>query len=285
MPNNNDLTGLVNMNLGLMEDEASRLIYLSQVYYNITGDYSYIGKMLKGLWYDHREVFTSADFKKIMERCLPDIDNMKPVSHFTTDSGTMFFDPGVISLGDDEVFCDCGALEMGTSLEFVFLTKDRFKKIYAFEPDPLYAEMCRANLSMFSPEVRDNIFIFNIGLDEANGTRPFEHSKVPGNSRIIDTGEEKISVKKLDDIPECQDITFMKIHTEGTEFSCIKGAAGLIKRNKPVIAVSLYHNLKELINVPLLLHGLVPEYKFFMRHYSNGTSESVLYAVRKEIRK
>lgn len=279
---NNDLTGLVNMNLELMEDDASRLIYLSQVYYNITGEYSYIAKMLRSLWHDHRDIFSSEGFKKAFEMSLPQIEELNPVLRFSVDTGSMFFDPSVISLKDDEVFCDCGALEMATSLEFVYRTDNNFNKIYAFEPDPTCFEMCRDNLQMFDKEVRDRVFLYDFGLDEISGTRPFERSNIPGNSRITEKSEEEISVKRLDDLPECSDITFLKIHTEGTEFSVIKGAESLIKKNRPVIAASLYHNLKELVNVPLVLHGLVPEYRFFMRHYSTGTSESVLYAVRKD---
>lgn len=282
MLKNGDLPQLVNMNLDIMADDVSRFIFLSQVYYNITGEYSYIAKMLHGLLHDHRDSITSEAFKNVLERNKSEIEDMKPVSHFAVDHEMMFLDPAIISFKTDEVFCDCGALEMATSLEFAFRVQDRFHKIYAFEPDPVCSQMCRDNLQMFAPEVRDRVFLYDVGLDEINGTRSFEHSKIPGNSKISENGEERIRVKKLDNLPECEDITFLKIHTEGTELSVIKGAAERIKKNRPTIAVSLYHNLKELINVPLLLHGLVPEYRFFMRHYSLGTSESVLYAVRKE---
>lgn len=282
MLTNSNLPHLVNENLSIMEDDVSRLIFLSQVYYNITRDYSYIAKMLYGLWHDYRESITSEKFKKVLELNLSEIENMKPVSHFSVDNENMFFDSAIISLQNDEVFCDCGALEMATSLEFVFRVQDSFNKIYAFEPDPVCCQMCSDNLQMFDPKIRDRVFFYDFGLDEINGTRSFEHAAVPGNSKISENGEAVIRVKKLDSLPECQDITFLKIHTEGTELSVIKGAAELIKKNKPTIAVSLYHNLKELINVPILLHGLVPEYRFFMRHYSLGTSESILYAVRKE---
>lgn len=278
--NKHDLTRLVDLNLDILEDDASRLIFLSQVYYNMTGDYAYIAKMLCGLWHDYRDSVTSEEFKRAMERNLPEIEKGKPAAHFSVDQGNMFFDPAVVSLQDDEVFCDCGALEMATSLEFAFHTQDHFRKIYAFEPDPVCAQMCHDNLLMFSQAVRDRIFLYDVGLDEANGTRSFARSTIPGNSRVSEKGKERIHVRKLDDLEECQDITFLKIHTEGTELSVIKGAANLIQKNRPTIAVSLYHNLEELVNVPILLHGLVPEYRFFMRHYSLGTSESVLYAVK-----
>ena len=39
----------------LMQDMPSKLIYLGQVYYNITGDYAHIAKMLRSLYLEHRE--------------------------------------------------------------------------------------------------------------------------------------------------------------------------------------------------------------------------------------
>ena len=277
---NAELSELVNPNLKLMEDDESRLIYISQVYYLLTGDYSYIGKMLRSLCYDNNCSFASNEIKKAINRNIHDIDNLKPVSYFAVDNGNMFFDPGIVSIHNNEVFCDCGALDMASSLEFVYQAKGNFNKIYAFEPDPLCYEMCCDNLLMFSPGERKRILLYDFGLDEISGTRKFEHSAIPGNSRIDNIGGLTVRVEKLDALSECRDISFFKIHTEGSEPAVIKGASELIKANRPVLAVSLYHNLKELLDVPVFLHTLVPEYRIFMRHYSLGTSESVLYAIQ-----
>ena len=276
---NNELENLVKMNLSLMEDEASRLIYLSQVYYQVTGDYAYIADMLARLVHSYPESFSSEQFRKALEHVLPEIDKKIPVSRFMVDSGTMFFDPQIVCLTDHEVFCDCGALEMGTSLEFAYRVGDHFRAIHAFEPDPVCAEMCQANRIMFDKQVRDRVFVHDFGLDETAGKKPFARSNVPGNSRIVTESEEVIEVRTLDSLEELREVSFLKIHTEGSELAVIKGALETIRRNHPTLAVSLYHNLKELVNVPVLLHAAVPDYHFYMRHYSSGTSESVLYAV------
>lgn len=280
----NELENLVNINLNLLSDEASKLIFTSQVYYNMTGEYSYIARMLYELCHNYKNSISSERFQKALESVLPEIDRMVPASRFMVDNGTMFFDPQIVTLGENEVFCDCGALEMATSLEFAFRTDNKFSKIYAFEPDPVCHEMCEDNLKMFDREVRDRVFLYDIGLDDTNGSKPFERSTKPGNSKIIKESEEVIRVKSLDSMRELNDITFLKIHTEGNELAVVKGAAELIKKNKPIVAVSIYHNLKELVNIPIILRSLVPEYRLYMRHYSSGTSESVLYAVTERTR-
>lgn len=168
---------------------------------------------------------------------------------------------------------------MSTSLEFAYHSKDTYKKIVAFEPDPVCNEICKDNLSFFSKAKRDNVKLFHFGVSDFSGTAPFERSYHLGNSRIVEKSEEKIQVKKIDDISECADATFLKIHVEGAEFNALIGAEKTIAKNKPAIAVSCYHNATQLLEIPIFLKNLVPEYNLYMRHYSTGTSESVLYAV------
>lgn len=266
-------------NLELMEDSLSQLIYSSQVNYQLSKDYTNIGKMLLSIWYDHRETIQSDGLRQAFLYNLPNIKNMIPSSRFYVDNGTMFFDTEIITLHNHEVFCDCGALDMGTSIEFIFIVNNKYKKIYAFEPDPICYEICKNNISLFCKGENHRISLYDFGLDEINGSRPFQINKSLGNSNIVNNSINSIKVRKLDSIPECKDITFFKIHTEGSELSVLKGSSELIRKTKPTIAVSIYHNLEELLTIPCLLKELVPEYNLYMRHYSTGVSESVLYAV------
>ena len=53
----------------------------------------------------------------------------------------------------------------------------------------------------------------------------------------------------------------------------------LIKKYKPNLAICIYHKPEDIIGIPDYLHFLVPEYKFYIRHYSMNSAETVLYAV------
>ena len=74
-------------------------------------------------------------------------------------------------------------------------------------------------------------------------------------------------------------VTFIKMDIEGAELNALKGSREIIKKYKPRLAVSVYHKKEDLIEIPLYIKELVPEYKLYIRHYSNAAIETVLYAV------
>lgn len=57
------------------------------------------------------------------------------------------------------------------------------------------------------------------------------------------------------------------------------GTIETIKRDKPKCAICVYHKPEDIYEITSFLHRVVPEYKFYMRHYSLCDNETVLYAV------
>ena len=276
---NSNFTQKANICSEMLEDAPSRVIYFGQVNYNITGEYQHIAKMLRSLLTEHPGCISSQRLRAAFDACADDIRQMRPAKRFVVDHDSMFFEPGIIEVGQNEVFVDCGAMDMSTSLEFAYHSGDTYKRIVAFEPDPICYEICEDNLLFFPKEKRDCVKILNVGAHDTDGMLPFQRTAEIGNSRIVEKSEENIPVRKIDDVPECADATFLKIHTEGTELNVLAGAEKTILRNRPKIAVSCYHNITELVEIPAYLKKLCPDYRLFMRHYSTGTTESVLYAV------
>ena len=66
------------------------------------------------------------------------------------------------------------------------------------------------------------------------------------------------------------------------ELDALKGARQTILRNKPKLAICLYHKTKDYIEIPNWIHTLVPEYKLYVRHHSFSINETVLYAIPPE---
>lgn len=66
---------------------------------------------------------------------------------------------------------------------------------------------------------------------------------------------------------------------EGAELESLKGAKKIIQRDKPKMAICIYHKPEDVITLPVYIKELVPEYKFYLRSYSNADNEMVLYAV------
>lgn len=74
-------------------------------------------------------------------------------------------------------------------------------------------------------------------------------------------------------------ISFIKLDIEGAELRSLQGAGRIILRNRPRLAVCLYHKKEDYWKISCYLKSLVPEYRLYIRHYSNYSAETVLYAV------
>ena len=65
---------------------------------------------------------------------------------------------------------------------------------------------------------------------------------------------------------------------EGAELKSLMGARRTITRDHPRLAISVYHTLEDIYEIPCYILSIVPEYKFYLRHYCSRDYETVLYA-------
>ena len=74
-------------------------------------------------------------------------------------------------------------------------------------------------------------------------------------------------------------VTLIKMDIEGAELQSLKGAKRIIQHDKPKLAICIYHKPEDMVEIPLYIKELVPEYKLYIRHHSSNVSDTVLYAV------
>lgn len=176
-------------------------------------------------------------------------------------------------------FVDCGCLNCRTSYQFVDWCGGDYSKIFAFEPDPISASICRKNLA--EREIRD-FQLIEAGLSDHVGTAAFR-TGLYNCSHIVEegSGEEHVETLPLTTIDQTvgeERIGFIKMDVEGAEYDALHGARGVILRDRPLLALSVYHRTGDMLAIMDYLHGLVPEYRFWLRHYSVGLADTVLYA-------
>lgn len=189
------------------------------------------------------------------------------------DSG-QYFSPSFMSF-EEEVFVDAGCLDLGTSLELTKYCR-QLKKVYAFEPDDNNYQNCMERKDAFS---ETDIEVFHCGTWSETATLHFS-ADTGGSSHICEDGETSIEVMSIDEAVGGKDqVTFIKMDVEGAELESLKGARNTILRDKPKLAICIYHKPEDMVEIPLYIKKLVPEYRLYVRHHSNGPCETVLYAV------
>jgi len=187
-----------------------------------------------------------------------------------------YFVKDIIKPESGEVFVDCGAFDGDTLKDYLKFNK-YYKKIIMFEPTAVNLDRVKKYVKQKNLK---NIHCFQAGVGEKTQTAYFTGSGT-ADARVAGKGGGNIQIQMfdLDSIKECQDATFIKMDIEGSELPALKGAKEIILRNKPKLAICIYHKAEDYYQIPLYLKKLVPEYKFYVRHHFYSCTDTVLYAV------
>lgn len=190
---------------------------------------------------------------------------------FQAYTGKQYFD--IFEAEEAEVFIDAGAYGGETMLDFVKWTGGKYKKIIELEP---LKEMCTVIREMCEQRAIRSVQIEEVAAWDKREKLFFSEEK--SGSKVEEQGERLIKGVDIDSIVGDEIVTFIKMDIEGSERKALEGARNTIKRDKPKLAVCLYHRLEDIIELPSYILELVPEYKLYIRHYRSNVCETVLYA-------
>ena len=154
-------------------------------------------------------------------------------------------------------------------------------KVFSFEFMPENTSVWHKNVNL-NPELSKRITLIEKALWSdskselyVGGTGPESYcsDKLIAGSKLVkticvDDFVEKNNIEKID---------FIKLDIEGAELPCLKGAQKTIKKFKPRLALCVYHKDDDLITIPQYVKSLVPEYKMYLKHHTDGIQETVLY--------
>jgi FkbM family methyltransferase len=169
-----------------------------------------------------------------------------------------------------ESFVDVGAYDGFTSEEFIKLCPN-YKKIFLFEPEENNLNIAKEKL-----QNHPNIYYHQLGLSNKKETLKFNING--SGSKISDDGDITIKVDRLDDIVE-EEITFIKMDIEGAEALAIEGAKETIKKYHPKLAISVYHKKDDFWKIPQQIFEIRDDYIIYLRHYTEGISETVMFFI------
>ncbi len=189
--------------------------------------------------------------------------------------------PRLIFPNANEVYVDLGAYVGDTLEEYIFKKKGSFGRYYAFEPDPQnYAALC-TRIERLTKEWNydaNKIVALNIGVGRERQNRCFESRGSVESTFSSSDGGIKSEIIPIDEYFGKNSVSTIKADIEGFELPMLFGAKNVLKRDKPNLCISIYHNAYDMIFVPDFIISLGLQYKLSIRHHSVTLGDTVLYA-------
>lgn len=209
------------------------------------------------------------------------------------------------TLTENEVFIDAGALDGKTSEYFLNSVNGKFDRIVMFEPATESAKKCQLMVDKLDKEFPESdiarkINIVESGLYNRTGMLPLAlslfdtdltnlHGELPQSAHIIETGLSKafvepgeeykvinVPITTLDNYLGKDPATFIKFEIEGSEVAALEGATETILRNKPKMALSIYHRPQDLELMMDYVKDLSLDYKIALRAHNPNTPDAIV---------
>lgn len=189
-----------------------------------------------------------------------------------------YFLEDIFTFTQDETIVDCGAFT-GDTLEDFLKLKIPFFRYFAYELSKKNAQILKQKANEFNKKARkEKIIVYPLGVGDKDEivyyTSDNDDNKIDAHAHI------EGRIVNLSSHLQKEKITFLKMDIEGAELKALEGAKELILKGKPKLAISVYHHISDFFTIPLYLHRLVPEYKFFLRQHTIFHMDTVLYAVK-----
>lgn len=184
---------------------------------------------------------------------------------------------GRCEAGPGDIVLDCGTFTGNTSLYFAQKVGDS-GHVYGFEPMKSIFERYEKNMQGVT-----NVTPVNAAVSNKNGLLPMyaceaasqvcegemaSYATDVGYGMTLDSFAEKQKLPRVD---------FIKMDVEGAEADALEGAANIIKKYTPRMALSAYHKELDIVMLPRIVSQINGAYKFALRHFSRNAFETVLY--------
>lgn len=206
----------------LLADQQSKKVYASVINFKISGDIKYL------------EDITSTKTEIYKDIIKPNLN---------------------------EHYVDLGAYNGDTIKELLEITRNRYVRIYAMEPDRKnFKKLCRYI------EGKNHIYAYNNAAWCVDTQLPFSSKSGRQSSLATSSGTKFIESKSVDSMLGGNEATLIKMDVEGAEREALWGASQTIAKYNPRLMVALYHRNEDLFELPLLVHKLNPKYKLYIRH-------------------
>ncbi len=147
---------------------------------------------------------------------------------------------------------------------------------YGWEPDLHNFSKLESCLLQEFPRLAATLF--PCGLGSRTEMRSFK-SGLGAASAITESGSDQTIILSADQVLRNQRITVIKLDVEGAETEALMGMRSLIERERPGLAVCVYHQPDDIFRIPALIKSWNLSYRLYLRAHCWNTFDSVLYGL------
>lgn len=188
----------------------------------------------------------------------------------------------IIKAEEGDVVIDAGGCWGDSALYFAHEVGEN-GKVYSFEFMPDSLEIFERNMSL-NPELSRIINLVKNPLWSKSGEQLFVEGSGPGASVVphsSDLNATRVETYTIDDLVNKETlkrVDFIKMDIEGAELEALRGAESTIRQFHPKLAISLYHKLNDIWEIPQYIDSLGLGYRFALKHVTIHAEETVLFA-------
>ncbi len=187
-----------------------------------------------------------------------------------------------ISPGPRDHVIDAGSFVGDTTLAFAAAVGAE-GRVYAFDPLESHGDVVRHNIAQNRLEERIRFFPVGLGAFSNDVMGPVKEEELlnPGFNLRGAGGDDLLPIRTIDGLVAAGDIQrvdFLKMDIEGYELAALQGAEKSIRKFKPKLAISVYHNFSDFLEIPSFIRSLDLGYRMHLDHYTIHAEETILYA-------
>lgn len=169
-------------------------------------------------------------------------------------------------------FVDGGCFDGQTALQFIS-RQPAYTRVDVFEPFPESMANVQRNLAD-----RPNVHAHPFAILNERKTLRFTTDAGSANG-LSEQGDIQVNTCSIDEELVGVQVDYLKLDIEGAEPEAVDGAARLISEQRPVMAICVYHDQSHFWRIPEKVLALRSDYQVYLRHYSEGVYETVMYFI------